>query len=590
MKSCENCGSKTDVVLEEEAKNFRANLHQKNSGNLFVCAKCKTYFEKRQNSLQKVLDSAKSKKRLIIAGPGTGKTYTFVEVAKSMRTKKVLIFTLIKNLAEELERDFADPRFANVETKTFHGYCKKLLYEMFGYHGEYYQEIPLLIEDDSQRLNSGFNERDFREAFANLDESNPALEFFLSRSSYYETIGHDDSVYKVYHHFLENEAAIPRYDLVIADEYQDFNKLESSFIDLLTKETPILAAGDDDQALYGFRKASTEFIRSLYKDTRFENLFLPFSTRCTNVLVNSVNHLVNVSKAIGLLPGRIDEKEYASYWPDKYALDLKYPVIQVANCSTPHTAELFIKVQIENITKDENLTGEEKDIQFLIIGAESQHRLQSLASYLRKEFDKNLYEIEVKEERKKITIEEGFHLIRKNRESNLGWRIVTYIDPPAEINDIIEYSYSDGFSIFDLLPKEYIERYLVKIDEYFSGDEDESKVEEVGDADAKKIRIKITNCLGAKGLSALHVLVTEFHNGVFPSDRTGSKITDEDIFRCIVVLTRAKRSCSLITFKQFDRGIGKSVYRPSKFISIFPEKNLKKIICTIKGGKLFCSN
>jgi hypothetical protein len=41
---------------------------------------------------------------------------------------------------------------------------------------------------------------------------------------------------------------VPSYNQVLVDEFQDFNQLEVSLIDLLAGKSPILLAGDDDQA------------------------------------------------------------------------------------------------------------------------------------------------------------------------------------------------------------------------------------------------------------------------------------------------------------------------------------------------------
>ncbi|MCJ7804270.1 hypothetical protein MUP35_00850, partial [Patescibacteria group bacterium] len=245
---------------------------------------------------------------------------------------------------------------------------------------------------------------------------------------------------------------------------------------------------------------------------------------------------------------------------------------------------------IEKITNDEGLTGKEEDIQFLIIGAESQHRLNSLAKYLKENLDSNLYEVEAKEDKEKISIENGFLLIHKNLESKLGWRIIMYKDPPQEAKKIIQLSYRNNSSIFDLLPKRYRERYLLSIKEYFPRDNHELDSNETERPGSKKIRIKLTTCLGSKGLSALHVMAMEFHNGIIPNSKNGSIITDDDIYRCIVTLTRAKRSCSLITFKEFNKTEGKLIERPSKFLEILPQQNLKKICCKISKGKLVYSS
>jgi len=83
------------------------------------------------------------------------------------------------------------------------------------------------------------------------------------------------------------EEEIPQYDKIIIDEFQDFNKLEVTLIDLLSQRSPILIVGDDDQALYKDTKdANPEYIRQRFYDKTFgySSFCLPYCSRCTSVL------------------------------------------------------------------------------------------------------------------------------------------------------------------------------------------------------------------------------------------------------------------------------------------------------------------
>ena len=57
------------------------------------------------------------------------------------------------------------------------------------------------------------------------------------------------------------------YDLLIVDEYQDLNPCDLAVLELLARRRcTILAAGDDDQSIYSFRKAAPEGIRRFGAD------------------------------------------------------------------------------------------------------------------------------------------------------------------------------------------------------------------------------------------------------------------------------------------------------------------------------------
>ncbi len=58
-----------------------------------------------------------------------------------------------------------------------------------------------------------------------------------------------------------------RFDCVLADEYQDVNQAQYSWIRLLSaKHREVFVVGDDDQAVYSWRGADIQYIRRLTKD------------------------------------------------------------------------------------------------------------------------------------------------------------------------------------------------------------------------------------------------------------------------------------------------------------------------------------
>jgi hypothetical protein len=78
----------------------------------------------------------------------------------------------------------------------------------------------------------------------------------LEIGNYYDAVGHNDIVYRVERHFEANPESIPEHEVVVVDEYQDLNYLETHLIDSLAQASAVLIAGDDDQALYAFKGSS----------------------------------------------------------------------------------------------------------------------------------------------------------------------------------------------------------------------------------------------------------------------------------------------------------------------------------------------
>ncbi|HUW71985.1 MAG TPA: UvrD-helicase domain-containing protein [Candidatus Humimicrobiaceae bacterium] len=570
---CQNCGVKSTKCFLSKAGDFSKNCEKRTDGNISVCQQCKECLEGSKESIEKILLS-KQKNKLILGGPGTGKTFLFGSVMRNLpKGNRVLVITFINNLVDDLEKQLIKISDRDIETRTLHGFSKNfLLSEIRQY--EYFPELPKIIEQDAFLSGLSFKEKDFGRAFINLQKESKETKFYLHRSEYYFAVGHDDAVYRVFCHLNENKETIPQYFQVIVDEYQDFNLLESSLIELLAQRNNTIIAGDDDQALYRFKFASPDFIRKLYQDQQFEKFFLPFCRRCTSVLVEAANAFISNAKKKGLLNNRI-EKEFKCYWPDKFLDSKKYPFISLGKFFADSVATKYIKEKIFSIIEEEKIEPSEKnEPEFLIIGPPRiSHYLRDVNDSLinDKRLDRNIFEIEFKKESKRLSTDDGYKFIKGDAKSNLGWRIVMYKDPVSSSlekdKEIIRES-SNGKLLIDLLPEDYINKHREKANNI--------SPEEIKDPDEiinKKIKIKLTTYLGAKGLSANHVFVLGLENGIFPKDP--NNISDDEVCQLLVLLTRARKSLNLLSVNRFNKKIRRRIDSLSGFISMIPNQFLK---------------
>lgn len=582
---CQNCGKKSTNLFTLKVNDFPDNYKNIQDGNISVCELCKNCLREGRDSIEKILISD-HKKKLVVGGPGTGKTFLFRNVIENLpKNTHILVITFINNLVDDLEKQLSKISDRNIEVRTLHAFCKSfLLHKIHQY--EYFPDLPKIIENDALLLEFNFKEKDINQEFINLNKESKEVKFYLSRSKYYNSVSHEDTVYRVFSHLNGNNDAIPQYSQVIVDEYQDFNFLESSLVELFANKNKIIIAGDDDQALYRFKSASPEFIRKLYQNQQFKCLFLPFCRRCPSVLVEATNAFISNAKERGLLNNRINKnKEFKCYWPDKFLDSRKYPYIFLGKFSADSVISKYIKERIISIIKEEKIQPSEKEEpEILIVGPPRiPHYLKDVNESLTEDdrLDQKIFEIEYKRELKKFDISEGYKFIRKNEKSNLGWRVIMYkdpVDPSLKKDKEIIRKSLNGESIIDLLPEGYINNHKKKADSV-SLEETESS-EESSD---KKIKIKLTTYLGAKGLSANHVFVLGLENGILPRDPCN--ISDDEACQFIVLLTRARKSLNLLVSKTFNKKLHRREERLSSFVSMIPSR-LLRIKSNIKASDL----
>jgi superfamily I DNA/RNA helicase len=257
-----------------------------------------------------------AEKRLIVAGPGTGKTHTFRRALEETG-EKGLALTFIRNLVADLAEVLSDV----ADVFTFHGFCKHLMHRhpVAGLREgwDYYPGLLEVIAADFKlRGWKGVGKDEIERSLHALDDPDGLVTEALALGNYYNAVSHTDLVHRVLTHFTEHDDAIPTYPLIVVDEYQDFSLLETSFLALLATKSKVLIAGDDDQALYDFKGASSRYIRELHADEEYANFELPYCSRCPAVIVDAVNDVIDAAQANGNLKGRLD-KEFRCYLPGK---------------------------------------------------------------------------------------------------------------------------------------------------------------------------------------------------------------------------------------------------------------------------------
>jgi len=266
---------------------------------------------------------------LVIAGPGTGKTYLIVEKIKNIIKKKlakpeeILALTFTEKAASEMEErlDKELPYgYFQMWISTFHSFAQKILKEeggqiglpmnfrlmttaeaiiflrqnLFLFNLDYYRPlgnperfIEALIEHFARLREENISPEDYLKWINNKKAKTEEEEveikkikelaeaFFLYQKLKFKEgfLDFSDLVFYLYQLFKKRPNILKKYQqqfkYVLIDEFQDTNIVQYDLIKTLfpQKNNPCLTVvGDDSQAIYKFRGASVSNILNFMKD------------------------------------------------------------------------------------------------------------------------------------------------------------------------------------------------------------------------------------------------------------------------------------------------------------------------------------
>ena len=520
----------------------------------------------REAHVQAVLDSNAAKK-IVVAGPGTGKTHLFKKVLRGK--EHTLTLTFVNSLVEDLSLELCGIS----EVRTLHSYARSILSKASEAGTRIFPKLSHVIEDDAKILLA--QDIHFDEIFHNRDDENGHVPFYKARKDYYGYYGFSDIVFAVVKYWEKYQHKIPAYEQVLVDEFQDFNKLEMSLIDLLAQRSPLLLAGDDDQALYSDLKSATaDFIRQRYASEQYAQFTLPYCSRCARVIVNAANDVITSALGEGLLTGRINK-------PFNYFESQEKDCDSVANPKLIYVS-LYPKIIPWFIQKQITKTAEELKKKFSVLVI-SPTRTQS-AGIVHALRERGLQNIEsaIKADPSKPTLLDGLKLLLENKKCNLGWRIVAQsILPDGDFRPLLEQTHvADPKPFCDIIARTHkrevgkmlrllramrrgdgngdnpdlLSRLLKSIgadrDQMASDllrDELGSDSTQRADAAIRKLPVKATTIQSSKGLAEDYVFITHFDDLYFIKDKDKANITDHDVCSFLVALTRARKRVYLIS-------------------------------------------
>lgn len=277
------------------------------------------------NDAQKEAIKHKDGPMMVLAGPGSGKTFVITQRTKiliedyGVNPSNILVITFTKAAASEMQERFKKlmgGRSLPVTFGTFHAVFFKILKLAYHYQAEniiredqkhacireIVRGIDLEIEDEADFISSIISEISLvKGEMLSLDhyyaKNCPETVFkqiyeeydgFLRRS---RRIDFDDMLVMCYELLKARPDILAawqkKYQYILIDEFQDICKTQYAIVRMLAApENNLFIVGDDDQSIYRFRGAKPEIMLGFEKDyPEAKRILLGTNYRCdANVL------------------------------------------------------------------------------------------------------------------------------------------------------------------------------------------------------------------------------------------------------------------------------------------------------------------
>lgn len=509
-----------------------------------------------------------SSKIIILAGPGTGKSYLFKKICErniSTGKNNNLVLTFINELVDDLSRDL----YKLSDVKTLHSFALSLIPG----NKKIFLKLGDIIEEDYFVVN---NEKiDYKNIFCNMIDEKEKLEFYSNRRRYYDYFSPNCSVYTLLKIFENNPPKIPKYSQILIDEFQDFNKLESTLIEYLSQQNPTLIVGDDDQSLYAFKYANPSDIRAKFNSEEFKSYNLPYCSRCTKVTIDAFERVIQSAHSQGFLKERM-AKQF-KYFPSK-----EKDAISTLNNKIVVKKEVFQTINAYHIVHEieKNFDPRCEYLPSVLVICPLRTQIEPLEKALRKKGFKN---VDAAQKYQNDQLIDGINLLLADLKNNLGWRILFkyYCDKiknEERFKQLINDSNSTSKPVLELLnadEKRHLKKIIActrkiiddkNIDEteqdlvfdFFGYDPRDIAVRTFKDCVEqermakhvyKNTPIKIVTKLGSKGLTTDYSFLVNFDDKYLLERNSEGQlsITDESICNFLVTITRAKIKSYIFT-------------------------------------------
>lgn len=270
---------------------------------------------------KKILQHDPTKHACILAGPGTGKSSTVISYATKIKKKypdkKIRLLTFTRAANSELIDKIIKEGEESVVSSTVHSFAISVLISNPGSSG---LPEPIRIADNwewdrlikkglARKLDTTVSNVDklkneMSSSWESLVEAENASVLLELRAKF---MGLWEEHRRVFAYSLLSELPfrlktalegnpnldLANIELIAVDEYQDLNACDLQCFRLIAQRgITIIGIGDDDQSIYGFRKAHPAGIRDFFKEYNSVRYSLSVSHRCGKKILDWANYII----------------------------------------------------------------------------------------------------------------------------------------------------------------------------------------------------------------------------------------------------------------------------------------------------------
>lgn len=272
----------------------------------------------------------------VLAGPGSGKTFTVIQRIQHLikqhgvESSSILVITFTRAASEEMRQRFNKQikgKKPIVNFGTFHA----IFYHILRQTGKYRkyslitetekrklllqilqmpasllltsnERIDALIRYISQIKNNGENFDSISQDMFTKEELMHIYREYNQYLAEFSKLDFDDMGLLCLRLFKENPDVLAqwqeKYQYILVDEFQDINPMQYQIIRYIASpQDNLFIVGDDDQSIYGFRGARPDIMQQFMKDyPNAEQLLLDVNYRCHEQIVEKSLKVIEDNK------------------------------------------------------------------------------------------------------------------------------------------------------------------------------------------------------------------------------------------------------------------------------------------------------